>query len=171
MEVKFIMEKKIIEVLKELGVPMGNLGFKYIREAVLIINEDQSRLDGITKVGGLYYTIAKKYGSAASRVERAIRHAIESSFSHLNIDTLQKYFGNTPDLNSGKLTNRNFLAALVYAINDNPSPVVTVKPEISKEDNSCAHCGSVTRLIKVENSNICLVCLHKANFSLTENEQ
>jgi hypothetical protein len=173
MEVKFIMEKKIIEVLKDLGVPMGNLGFKYIREAVLIIIADQSKLDGITKHGGLYYTVAKKYGTAPSRVERAIRHAIEQSFIHLDLEILQKYFGNTADLNSGKLSNRNFLAALAYAISeDNALPIATEMLGISEDNNiSCAICRSGHRLIKVDDHYLCMVCLHKANLSLTVNEQ
>jgi hypothetical protein len=162
------MEKKIIEALKELGVPMGNLGFKYIREAVLIVNDDESWLDGITKPGGLYYTVANKFGTAPSRVERAIRHAIEQCFLHLNMETLHKYFGNAADLNKGMLSNRNFLAALVYALNDGNASDTSEKPVTSNSDEgSCALCGSNSRLIKVDNNRICLVCLHKANLSLT----
>lgn len=166
------MEKKIVEALKELGIPMGNLGFKYIKEAVTMITADQTCLDGITKPGGLYHVIAKKQGTIATRVERAIRHAIEQCFLHLNTETLQSYFGNTADLDSGKLTNRNFLAALSYVINDEkPLPIIIDKPIISNNtDASCVICGSVSRLIKVDDRNICLVCIHKANLSLTANE-
>jgi hypothetical protein len=169
---QFIMDKKIVEVLKELGVPMGNLGFKYIREAMYILNIDPKQIDGITKPGGLYFTIAKKYGSVPTRVERAIRHAIESSFLHVDVDVIRNYFGNTADLSNGKLTNRNFLAALAYAISeDKPSTIALDKHEIIKnnDDKSCALCGAGHKLVKVDDRYLCMVCLHKANLSLTEN--
>ncbi len=110
------MGKKIKEILKELGIPMGNLGFGYILEAVKIVAEDKTQLQSITKHGGLYWMIAKKFGTTPTRVERAIRHAIEQSFLHCNAETLYKYFGNSPDINSGKLANRNFIAALANEI-------------------------------------------------------
>jgi hypothetical protein len=147
---------------------MGNLGFKYIREAVLIVNDDESWLDGITKPGGLYYSVAKKYGTTSSRVERSIRHAIEQSFLHANLATLNIYFGNTADLDSGKLSNRNFLAALAYVLKDGNASVTSKNPVTSNvTGESCTLCGSESRLIKVDNNHICLVCLHKANLSLT----
>lgn len=111
------MESKIIEILKELGIPMGILGFKYIKEAVIIAAGNDDALSGITKSGGIYDTVAKKNNSTKTRVERAIRHAIEQCFIRPNTKVIEKYFGNTPDISSGKLTNRNFIAALVDVVN------------------------------------------------------
>lgn len=109
------MEKKIIEVLKNLGVPMGNLGFKYIKDAVKLAAEDEEILTNMTKPGGLYATVAKMHNSTASRVERAIRHGIECSFSHCDVDTIKGYFGN---VSGNKLTNRNFIAALACEVRE-----------------------------------------------------
>lgn len=106
------MESKVIAILKDLGIPMGNLGFGYIKEALLMISQNETDLKYITASYGLYGAIAKKHGATPSRVERAMRHAIESMFLHCNSETLYKYFGNTPDLKSGKLTNKNFIATL-----------------------------------------------------------
>ena len=106
------MESKVIAILKELGISMGNLGFSYIKEALLMISQNEANLQSITAPYGLYGVIAKKNNTTPSRVERAMRHAIESMFLHCNTDTLYKYFGNTPDLKSGKLTNKNFIAIL-----------------------------------------------------------
>lgn len=105
-------EKKITEILKELGIPMGNLGYRYIKEAVSMIAEDDEWLQMITNPDGLYATIGKKFGTKGTRVERAIRHAIEGCFSHGNTETIQKYFGYTANMATGKLTNKNFIAAL-----------------------------------------------------------
>ena len=106
------MESKVIAILKELGISMGNLGFSYIKEALLMISQNEANLHSITAPYGLYGVIAKKNSTTPSRVERAMRHAIESMFLHCNTETLYKYFGNTPDLKSGKLTNKNFIAIL-----------------------------------------------------------
>ena len=108
------MEKKIIAILKDLGMPMGNLGFKYIKDGVLAAVEDESVLRGMTK-DGLYSVVAKKNGSTVSRVERAIRHGIETVFAKCDKDTLAKYFGHNVD---SEPTNRNFLAALVNEVKE-----------------------------------------------------
>ena len=108
------MEKKITAILKDLGMPMGNLGFKYIKDGTLAAVEDESIMYGITK-GGLYIVVAKKNGTTPSRVERAIRHGIETVFATCNKDTLAKYFGDNVGI---KLTNRNFIAALVNEIKE-----------------------------------------------------
>lgn len=165
------MEKKIIEALKELGVPMGNLGFRYMKEALLILNGHTDMLEGITKPGGLYYIISKKCNTTPSRVERAIRHSIEQCFSKLNLDTLQKYFGNTADMNSGKLSNRNFLASLSYVIYEDKMSGSDIEvPALSSENEElCAICGSNSKLIKVNSGNICRKCLLEANLNIVEN--
>lgn len=108
------MEKKITAILKDLGMPMGNLGFKYIKDGVLAAVEDESIMYGITK-GGLYTVVAKKNGTTPSRVQLAIRHGIETSFALCDKDTLAKYFGRNVDK---KPTNRNFIAALVNELKE-----------------------------------------------------
>lgn len=108
------MEKKIIAILKDLGMPAGNLGFKYIKDGVLAAVDDENILQGMTK-DGLYSVVAKKNGSTISRVERAIRHGIETVFDKCDKDTLTKYFGRDVD---HKPTNRNFLAALVNEVKE-----------------------------------------------------
>jgi len=106
------MEKKIVEVLKELNIPMGNLGFTYLRTAIKEVVLDEEKLRSMTKVGGLYDIVAKEHHSTPSRTERAIRHAIETSFAEASETVLIKYLGST----KGKLTNKNFIAALAYEI-------------------------------------------------------
>jgi hypothetical protein len=165
------MEKKITEALMELGIPMGNLGFKYIKSALLILEEDPATIDGITKPGGIYHKVAKQFGTMPSRVERAIRHAIEQCFSHCGIDVMQKYFGNTADLDSGKLTNRNFLAALAYTVSDE-KPVKYENQKVANNSTvSCSICHDYKiRLIKLEGGCLCIACLHRANLSLSAEE-
>ena len=108
------MEKKIIAILKDLGMPMGNLGFKYIKDGVLAAVEDESVLRGMAK-DGLYSVVAKKNGSTVLRVECAIKRGIETVFAKCDKDTLAKYFGRNVD---SKPTNRNFLAALVNEVKE-----------------------------------------------------
>lgn len=105
------MENKITDILKDLGIPMSNLGFKYIKEALILTINGQTEISGITKPGGLYELISEKHNTKSSRVERAIRHAMETCFIKCDKDTIKKYFGNT-----SKLTNRNFIAALSYEV-------------------------------------------------------
>jgi two-component system response regulator (stage 0 sporulation protein A) len=107
-----MLEKRITDVLKELQVPMGNLGFLYIRKAIELVINNETCLRNLTKVGGIYETIAKEFNSTSQRVERAIRHAIETVFSSADSSVLKKYFGHS----SGKETNKNFIAYLAYEV-------------------------------------------------------
>lgn len=126
------MESKVIAILKELGIPMGNLGFSYIKEALLMVSQNETDLKYITASYGLYGAIAKKHGATPSRVERAMRHAIESMFLHCNSDTLYKYFGNTPDLKSGKLTNKNFIATLAEELKMDTAEHKAIQTELAE---------------------------------------
>lgn len=100
----------IIEMLKELGVPAGLLGHKYIISALHTINVKPSALYEMTRV--LYPAVAKEHNTTSSRAERAIRHAVETAFTNMPPDIIQKYFGNSISFYKGKATNSQFLAAL-----------------------------------------------------------
>lgn len=99
---------KTTEALKELGVPMGNLGFAYTRTAVDLINKDPNLLRMITGEDGLYGQLARKYNTIPSRVERAIRHGVDCA----DMQVMVKYVGKTEK----RPSNRNFIAALVYEV-------------------------------------------------------
>ena len=102
--------QKVTSLLSKLGIPANLKGHKYIRYAIILSLEDITVLDSIT--GILYPTIAKEYGVTSSRVERAIRYAIEVSFNRGNIKLVHNIFGYTIDIEKGKLTNSEFLATL-----------------------------------------------------------
>ena len=97
------------DLLDELGVPHHLLGRDYIVTAISLILEDPENLHQITYM--LYPAIADKYNSTATRVERAIRHAVESAWLRGNYGILKELFGNTVDRDKGKPTNCQFLAA------------------------------------------------------------
>ena len=100
----------ISKLLKELGVPPHLLGYDYIKFAILLIASDESYLRRITK--GLYSDIAEKFQTTPSRVERAIRHCIEVSFNRAKAEKMEEIFSYTININTGKLTNSEFLAVL-----------------------------------------------------------
>ena len=104
------MEKKIIKLLKDLNVPAGILGYRYLVIAIKKTVEKEGDISGITKE--LYPGIAKECNTKATRVERAIRHAIEIVFTKADKEALHKYFG--PHIE--KQTNGNFIATLAYEI-------------------------------------------------------
>lgn len=106
------MENKIIEVLKELCIPMGNLGFRYIKTAVQAVIDDETILDNITKAGGLYDTVAVKHNTTIAKAERSIRHAAETAINEIDQETKEKYFGKV----SGKVKNSDFIAAIAFTI-------------------------------------------------------
>lgn len=105
------MEKKIIELLKELNVPAGNLGFTYLITAIKAAAEDKNTLRGITKEGGIYHIVAKKYGTTVSGAERSIRHGIECGLNETYHEVIEYHFGTNQ-----KITNKNFIATLAYEI-------------------------------------------------------
>ncbi|MCD8118147.1 MAG: sporulation transcription factor Spo0A [Lachnospiraceae bacterium] len=108
------MERDITNIIHEVGVPAHIKGYQYLREAILMSVEDTEMLSSITKI--LYPTIAKKYQTTASRVERAIRHAIEVAWNRGNMDTIEEIFGYTVDAVRGKPTNSEFIAMIADRI-------------------------------------------------------
>lgn len=101
---------KITSILLEIGVPAHIRGYQYLRRAIEMAVQDQDVINAVTKV--LYPKVAKKYGTTASRVERAIRHAIEVAWDRGDLETLQKYFGYTVSSVKGKPTNSEFIAMI-----------------------------------------------------------
>lgn len=100
--------QEITYVMIELGTPANLKGYYYIREAILYCLKNQ--MNSVTKA--LYPYIAKKYDTTSSRVERAIRHAIEVTWERGNEDVIKKYFGNTINMQRGKPTNSEFIAII-----------------------------------------------------------
>ena len=105
------LRKEITKLLHTLGMPTHVLGYEYAREAILIALGNKDILRAIT--GELYPAVAKVFDTTPSRVERAIRHAIEVAWDRGDLDTLQKFFGFTSSSKKGKTTNSEFLSALV----------------------------------------------------------
>lgn len=104
------LEKDVTEMIHEIGVPAHIKGYQYLREAIMMSVEDNEMLNSITKV--LYPSIAKKYQTTPSRVERAIRHAIEVAWSRGKMETLDALFGYTINTGKGKPTNSEFIALI-----------------------------------------------------------
>lgn len=104
------MEVVVTEVIHQLGVPAHIKGYYYLREAILASLSNKELLDSVTKM--LYPYVAKTYMTTPSRVERAIRHAIEIAWDRGNIDTLNSFFGYTVDTCKGKPTNSEFIALI-----------------------------------------------------------
>ena len=100
----------LTRLLHELGVPSHIKGYEYIREGIILIYNDPSIVGGITKE--LYPEIADKYNTSVSRVERAIRHAIEISWNRGNIDLMEEVFGHSIDYDKSKPTNSEFIVTL-----------------------------------------------------------
>ena len=102
------------EMLKEIGMPAGLLGFAYVRYGIALAVEDATILRRMTTA--LYPTIAKKFGTTPSRTERCIRHAVEVACDRTTPDVLEKYFGNSMSSSKGKPVNREFIATLADRI-------------------------------------------------------
>jgi len=100
----------ITNILHDVGVPAHIKGYQYLRDAISMSIQDENCINAVTKI--LYPAIAKKHGSTASRVERAIRHAIEVAWDRGNLDTLQSIFGYTVSNIKGKPTNSEFIAMI-----------------------------------------------------------
>lgn len=102
------IEARITNIIHEIGIPAHIKGYQYLREAISMVIEDIGLLGAVTKE--LYPNIAKKYNTTPSRVERAIRHAIEVGWSRGKIDTINNIFGYTVHTDKGKPTNSEFIA-------------------------------------------------------------
>lgn len=107
-------EVVVYQQLKHLGVPASLKGYRYLQEAVKYAVENPSINGQMTKQ--LYPTIASTCNTTTSRVERAIRHAIEYVYLNTDSDVLAQYFGNTINATSGKLTNTQFIAGIAEYI-------------------------------------------------------
>ncbi|MGI6527175.1 MAG: sporulation transcription factor Spo0A [Caldicoprobacterales bacterium] len=103
-----ILEAEITNIIHEIGVPAHIKGYQYLREAITMVINDMELLSGITKE--LYPGIAEKFNTTPSRVERAIRHAIEVAWSRGRVDTINRLFGYTIHDEKGKPTNGEFIA-------------------------------------------------------------
>ncbi len=104
------LQVSITKMLHELGIPSHIKGYQYIREAVNIIFDNPSVIGGITKE--LYPELAKKFNTTTSRVERAIRHAIEVSWNRGNLDFMEEIFGYSVDIDKAKPTNSEFMVTI-----------------------------------------------------------
>ena len=116
-EIEMLLERpvnsltaRITKILHEIGVPAHIKGYDYLREAISLTVSDKEYINAVTKL--LYPDIAKKFKTTPSRVERAIRHAIEVAWDRGNLDTLQNIFGYTVSTAKGKPTNSEFIAMI-----------------------------------------------------------
>ncbi len=107
---KKALEVRVTEVIHQIGVPAHIKGYQYLRVAIMMAVENMEAVSAITKV--LYPSIAKKFKTTSSRVERAIRHAIEVAWDRGDIETLQNYFGYTVSGVKGKPTNSEFISMI-----------------------------------------------------------
>lgn len=108
------LEQDVTDMIHEIGVPAHIKGYQYLREAIMMSVEDCTMISSITKI--LYPTIAKRFQTTPSRVERAIRHAIEVAWSRGKMETLDSLFGYTIDTGKGKPTNSEFIALIADKI-------------------------------------------------------
>ena len=104
------IESQVTQIIHQIGVPAHIKGYQYLRTAILLTISDSEIINSVTKV--LYPSVAKKYATTTSRVERAIRHAIEVAWDRGDVDTLNSYFGYTIQNNRGKPTNSEFIAMI-----------------------------------------------------------
>lgn len=108
------LENDVTHMLHEIGIPAHIKGYQYLRDAIIMSVEDHEMLSSVTKI--LYPAIAKKHQTTASRVERAIRHAIEVAWTRGRLETLNELFGYTISTGKGKPTNSEFIALIADKI-------------------------------------------------------
>lgn len=104
------LQMTVSEIMHQIGVPAHIKGYQYLREAIVLSISDREMMGSVTKV--LYPTVAKTYSTTSSRVERAIRHAIEVAWDRGDVDVLSSYFGYTIQNSRGKPTNSEFIAMI-----------------------------------------------------------
>ncbi len=104
------IETQVTKIIHQIGVPAHIKGYQYLRTAILLTIKDSDIINSVTKI--LYPSVAKKYQTTTSRVERAIRHAIEVAWDRGDVETLNSYFGYTIQNNRGKPTNSEFIAMI-----------------------------------------------------------
>ena len=108
------LELMVTEIIHQIGVPAHIKGYHYLREAIILSVKNSEIINSVTKL--LYPTVAKNHGTTSSRVERAIRHAIEVAWDRGDIDVLNSYFGYTIQNDRGKPTNSEFIAIIADKI-------------------------------------------------------
>ncbi len=106
----FSIEVKVTEILHQIGVPAHIKGYHYLRDSIIMSVEQPEIINAVTKQ--LYPSVAKKYSTTSSRVERAIRHAIEVAWDRGDVEVLNSYFGYTIQGSRGKPTNSEFIAMI-----------------------------------------------------------
>lgn len=104
------LERNVTKMIHEIGIPAHIKGYQYLRDAIIMVIKDMDIINSITKL--LYPTIARQYNTTPSRVERAIRHAIEVAWGRGQVETLNSLFGYTIQNNKGKPTNSEFIAMI-----------------------------------------------------------
>ena len=104
------LESQVTKIIHQIGVPAHIKGYQYLRTAIILTVNDSDIINSVTKI--LYPTVAKKYQTTTSRVERAIRHAIEVAWDRGDVEVLNSYFGYTIQNNRGKPTNSEFIAMI-----------------------------------------------------------
>ncbi len=104
------IESQVTKIIHQIGVPAHIKGYQYLRAAILMTIDDNEVINSVTKI--LYPSVAKKYKTTTSRVERAIRHAIEVAWDRGDVDILNSYFGYTIQNSRGKPTNSEFIAMI-----------------------------------------------------------
>ena len=108
------LERLVTSIIHEVGVPAHIKGYQYVREAIILAVQDMDVINAVTKV--LYPEVARRYNTTPSRVERAVRHAIETAWDRGDLETLQRYFGYTVSNTKGKPTNLEFIAMIADRI-------------------------------------------------------
>ena len=108
------LERLVTSIIHEVGVPAHIKGYQYVREAIILAVQDMDVINAVTKV--LYPEVARRYNTTPSRVERAVRHAIETAWDRGDLETLQRYFGYTVSNTKGKPTNSEFIAMIADRI-------------------------------------------------------
>lgn len=111
---KYNLEMDVTNIIHEIGVPAHIKGYQYLRDAIMMSVDNSDMLNSITKI--LYPSIAKQHQTTPSRVERAIRHAIEVAWSRGKVDTIDELFGYTVNNGKGKPTNSEFVAMIADKI-------------------------------------------------------
>lgn len=118
------LEMMVTEIIHQIGVPAHIKGYHYLRESIILSVNTPDIINSVTKL--LYPTVAKKYSTTSSRVERAIRHAIEVAWDRGDVDILNSYFGYTIHNGKGKPTNSEFVAMIADKLRLRMKPMSTV---------------------------------------------
>ena len=133
LETQLQLEHAVTDIIHDIGVPAHIKGYQYLRVAITMAVMDSSILDSVTK--RLYPSVARQFQTTSSRVERAIRHAVEVAWDRGNVETLNSYFGYTIHNNKGKPTNSEFIAMIA-------DKLILMKREQEQKSRERAHYGA-----------------------------